>query len=353
MVDVTPDYNTNSVKFTMKYSGHVQVFTIKFPRNSPFYKSAGTSVGLITDSAYCPPPGHSIPLYVPVEKVAAPAPGVVVHVPSLPQHDWSNTTLLDHEMLPYRLRGLQPLGASAKLALQSSTIKPIPAGGYHLRAYAKRNVAVEDWDRSDSKVGAYTLDNMVGDIPYPASYKSHKLVINALMQSINHAIAGDPDNSQHGLTAEDLISVAYNVATRCYTFECGPKGARIELTMERHLALMFGFDYPDEHTTIRFAPVPSRATGMDVSNEDKAWSRIGHVMISLPNKGLEGNLPVAVESTYPVTPSLGTETMQIHTNIISDAATIIDGVRSNWPSSLSAGTRTGPSTVCTYPSRSL
>jgi hypothetical protein len=100
--------------------------------------------------------------------------------------------------------------------------------------------------------------------------------------------------------------------------------------MERHLALMFGFDYPDEHTTISFAPTPLRTAGLPVSDEDREWSRVGHVRILRPNlKGGEV-LPVAVESTYAVTPSLGTETMQIHTNIISDASTIIDGVRSNF-----------------------
>jgi hypothetical protein len=190
-------------------------------------------------------------------------------------------------------------------------------------------MAVEEWDRSQSQMGSYALDDMVGDIPFPGSYQSPDVLAKALLTSINHAIMGDTDNSQHGLTAEDLLSVVYDDSKKVFVFECGPKGARVELTMERHLALMFGFDYPDDHTTISFAPVPSRATGVHVSDADKEWSRTGQVIILAPNKGIEGPIPVAVESTYPVTPSLGTENMHIHTNIIGDAATIIDGERMN------------------------
>jgi hypothetical protein len=189
-------------------------------------------------------------------------------------------------------------------------------------------MAVEEWDRSQTQMASYALDDMVGDIPFPGSYQSPDVLARALMTSINHAILGDTDNSQHGITAEDLLSVVYDDSKKVFVFECGPKGARMELTMQRNLALMFGFDYPDEHTRIMFAPVPSRATGVPVTDEDREWARTGHFIIDLPNKGVDGgHLPVAVESTYAVTPSLGTETMQIHTNIISYAATVIDGVR--------------------------
>jgi hypothetical protein len=99
--------------------------------------------------------------------------------------------------------------------------------------------------------------------------------------------------------------------------------------MQRNLALLFGFDTQEEHTTIRFAPVPKRVESVAPTDMDREWSRMGHVMIKTPNSTPRGTLPVAVESTYPVTPSLGTENMYIHTNIIGDGASMIDGKRSD------------------------
>jgi hypothetical protein len=177
---------------------------------------------------------------------------------------------------------------------------------------------------------AYAFDDIVGDLPYPASYQTTEALVDAFYLSVDHAIQGHPYNSQHGPTAKDLISVRYDKSTRRYVFECGPKGARIELTMQRNLALLFGFDEPKEHTTISFAPIPKRHEPAVISKEDKEWSRMGHEIVRNPNMGFpSGKLPIAVESMFPVTPSLGTLSMYVLTDIIGDGASIHDGMRSN------------------------
>lgn len=307
IVHVGHDTDTDSVMFSMGYSGHVQGFTIKFPRDSPFYDNAGLSIGQVTDESFRPPPGVHVPLVFP-----------------------ANTPLrTDRAPVPYLLKGMQPLGPKALLALKRKTCKPVPPRGYHLNVSAIRNIPVEEWYSSDNKEAAYAFHDVVGDLPFPASYQTPEALIAALYTSINHAIQGDPYNSQHGCTAQDLLSVTYDKSTCRYMFECGPKGGRIELTMQRNLALLFGFDRPDEHTTIRFAAVPKHGAVCEPSTEDRVWARVGHALTLIRNTHGDQVLPVAVESTFPVTSSLGTENMYIRTDIIGDGASIHDGRRGN------------------------
>jgi hypothetical protein len=306
IVRVGHDEDTNSVVFTMAYSNHVQGFTLKFDGASPFYPNAAVSLGQVTDESVRPSPGIRVPLFVPK--------GHVLESHKTP--------------VPYRLSGMQPFGPRALLSLQRKIHKPIPPRGYHLRVSALRNIAWEDWYFKSGKQRAYAFDDIVGDLPFPASYQTPESLIAALHTSINHAIGGDPHNSQNGCTAQDLVSIIYDKSTCRYVFECGPKGARVELTMQRNLALLFGFDRPDEHTTLLFARVP-RIKYEDPSDGDRKWSRAGHALTLMPNKNGADTLPVAVESTFPVTPSLGTENMYVRADIIGDGASIHDGRRSN------------------------
>jgi hypothetical protein len=308
IVQVGHDLDTDSVVFNMTYSDHVQGFTLRFDDGeSPFYPNATVSVGEVTDGSFRPPPGVTIPLYMHKDRV------------------------LEHNKrpVPFRLEGMQPLGPRALLSLRRKTRKPVPPRGYRLRAAALRNVVSEEWYATYSKERAYAFDDIVGDLPFPASYQTADSLITALYTSINHAIRADPHNSQHGCTAQDMMTITYDQSTCRYVFECGSKGARIELTMQRKLALLFGFDRPDEeHTTILFARVP-RMRLEDPTDADREWSRAGHEIIRFPNYNGFDTLPVALESDFPVTPSLGTENMYVRTNIIADGASIQDGLRSN------------------------
>jgi hypothetical protein len=309
IVRVDPDPDTHAVIFTMKQSEKVQGFML-YKVGDPFYSDAFVSVGEVTEDSFIPPPGVYSPLQV------------------------ASTTVLDPDrpIETFRLGGMQPLGPRGSLNLKQDTTKPVPAGGYHLRVLSRRNVSVENRNSSYSSERAFALNDIVGELPYPASYQTPESLIDALYASIDHALAADPVNSRNELTARQLLNLTYNISTCKYLFACGPQGARIDLTMQRNLALLFGFDYPDEeHTTIRFASVPRYNYDADPSNATREWSREGHEIVYRHNVDEVDKtvLPVDVVSTYPVTPSLGTEMMYVRTDIIADGASIIQGERSN------------------------
>jgi hypothetical protein len=308
IVRVVADDETDAVRFKMTYSGHVHGFTMTFPQDSPFYRFAAVSVGEVTDDSVKLPKVASIPL----------------------AQDVHGRIATNKAPVPYMLKGLLPLGPTQNLALRRQTDKPIPDRGFHVKVAAVRNVPTENWSSVFAKEQAYAFTDIVGDLPFLASYQTPEALIAALYTSMRHAIQADPYNSQHGCTPEDLLSVKYDESTCRYVFECGPRGARIELTLQQNLAALFGVADPRaEHTTLRFASVPKRADAGDPSDEDRRWARLGHPLMPAHNLHDGATLPVAVESAFPVTPSLGTENIYVKTDIISDASSIHDGARGN------------------------
>jgi hypothetical protein len=186
---------------------------------------------------------------------------------------------------------------------------------------------VELWDEVFVKHEGYAFNDIVFDLPFPASYQKTQALIASFYRSMNLAIQGDAENRQHGCTAEELLSITYDISTQWYSFSCGDKGYRVEATMTRYMAALFGLENgpsdraPDDaYVTVAFAKRPMLTYGIHATRDNKIWARVGHKRVREPHL-LDGEtLPIAVMSRFPVVPSLGTSNMVVETNIIEPTA---------------------------------
>ena len=310
---------------------HAHGFSMAFPEESPFYPFAKVTVGGKGGGTYIPPKGYPSSMVIPkdMQVLVKGADGVR---PAIGRIDPS--TIVPFE--PFPLAGLIPHGPDQDLMLKEDWQRKMPESGYRATIAAKRVVPTEEWSGVWSRTQAYAFNDVVGDLPFPASYQTPAALIAALHTSMNHAIADDPDNAQHGCKAEELMKVIYDKSTCKYIFECGEKAASVHLSMRRKMAEIFGVlpdDCDDPFVTIAFAS-PHLYEITAATESDMDWARKGHAVIKHPWLKVGASpsdppLPVAVSSIYPVTPSTGgTENMYIKCDLI-DMSTIHDGKRDN------------------------
>lgn len=335
------------IEFRKKDNGvvqHAHGFSMAFPEDSPFYPFAKVTVGEVGgDGAFVPPKGYTSPMVVPKEMAV----WVKGRMRGSDEADDSyNDTHIDPASIlpfePYKLKGLIPHGPDQELMLKKGWKRKVPESGYRARIAAKRVVPTEEWSGVWAKTQAYAFNDVVGDLPFPASYQTPESLIAALYTSMNHAISDDPDNAQHEVNAEELLKVTYDKSTCKYIFECGPKAARVRLSMQRSMAELFGvapddYDDGDGSDAAPFVTVSFASARMyevkPATKEDMDWARVGHATVKKPWMADEANpnddgptMPVAVRSAYPVTPSLGTENMYIKCDLIGSSV-IHDGTR--------------------------
>lgn len=364
IVMASPDKTRNAVNFQMTYSHHVQGFSILFDYNTPFYDFSSVSIGQVTADSYVPPRGWPTSLVLPAS-IARRRDGSRKggsskdysdkmisyrdddsHLDAVTHHP-DPDSIKAHE--PYVLKGLFPYAPFATLNMRQSLKRNVPFSGYRMRVVAKRRMPRGQWTGTWTKTTAYAMSDIVGDLPFPASYQTSDALIAALYTSMNHAIADDVNNRQHCIRAEDLLKVIYDKSTRKYIFECGKDAARVSVSMRQPMARLFGMENedhvegeaePDAAAAAKGPPIATFAFARGelyemhldddgkTTQEDHAWAREGHPIVSSPWLSPDmTRLPVAVRSRYPVLPSLGTENMFIKCDLIDDG-TIHDGKKS-------------------------
>lgn len=331
IVRAVHDPEMNAVKMEMIYHGHVQGFALTMQQDSPFQDNARIAIGEVKDNSFIPPKGYPTQL-VHLEGAEVPMQHHFAERGGADSEEEEQAEAFDRihrnpdDILPFepfRLRGMIPLSNSARMVLRRGWMKKPPASGYRIRVAARRNIPSEDFSDLWSKEQPYQLNDIVGDLPYPASYQTTDALIAALYTSMNHAIADDADNRQHGCTAEDLLNVKYDESTCKYIFTCGPKAAIVSVTMTRFMAALFGIDdedSDDSHMTIKFASRRIYFRTDEANPRDIEWSRMGYHLVMEDVSAL----PVAVQSHNPVTPSMGTENMYVLCDIIENTS-IQDG----------------------------
>lgn len=353
IVAASADKTRNAVNFQMTYSHHVQGFSILFDYNTPFYDFSSVSIGQVTADSYVPPRGWPTSLVHPASirrrrdasRTDGPGKdrGDDGHLDAVTHHpDPDSIRALE----PYVLKGLLPYAPFATLNLRHSLERNVPFSGYRMRVVAKRRMPRGQWTGTWTKTTAYAMSDIVGDLPFPASYQTSDALIAALYTSMNHAIADDVNNRQHCIRAEDLLKVIYDKSTRKYIFECGKDAARVSVSMRQPMARLFGMENEDggdgeaDAAAVKGPPIAAFAfaqgelyerhldDGGKSSPEDHVWAREGHPLVKSPWLSPDRTrLPVAVRSRYPVLPSLGTENLFIKCDLI-DGGTIHDGKRS-------------------------
>lgn len=318
IVHFRADKERNAVIGEMTYSVHVQGFSMAFQEGSPFYPWANMSICKVTENSYRPPSGHLIP-FCPLEN-------------SNSTTDKYNDRL---HMEPYKLKGLLPIGSEATMPLKMDWRKPVnPTRGFHISAYAKNVMAQEAWSSVYSKDSSFAMNDIVGDLPSPASYKTTADLVTAFYSSFDKAIAEDVENIVHGLSGKDIIKITYDNSTSKYTFECGQNAAAVTVTLHWKLAHLFGLEPETEDTDLVSFTVGRKPAFHDndipPSKEVMAWTRPGHPMGHSPwlNTQTGDMYPQSFTCTYPVTPSLGNECMYVACNLIDDK-TVVDGKLSN------------------------
>jgi hypothetical protein len=190
---------------------------------------------------------------------------------------------------------------------------------------------------------------MIGILPYPASYQTPEALMKAFHTVLDYVIANDPCNSEYGLTAKDILTITYDESTSKYLFECGPKAVCIVLTMGMQMARLFGIDHTDETPVITMAIASRRDYDADeedaTTEKDMVWARTGHRVVSKPWMDEEEtrDLPVAVRSTFPVTPGLSTQNMYIKCDLI-DSRALYNGSLDNTLATVTGPRRPAPLT---------
>jgi hypothetical protein len=219
------------------------------------------------------------------------------------------------------------------MSLVGRIFKTLPVSGYRLRVSLKRDVFYDTWDGIYVTEGGAAMHDIVGDLPYPASYQNTDDIIKAIMIDLNYQMAKDEDYRDMNLKASDIINITFDPSSMRYYFECGPAASVISMTFRTPLALLYGMqgedppegeEYPDTHQ-VTISSHHKRGQTQPTIN-DLVWSRQGHntSLYTRTNK----SRPSTVRSTYPVSPSLGTDNIFVYLDC-AESHTIVDGHRTN------------------------
>ncbi|ELU15938.1 hypothetical protein CAPTEDRAFT_213160 [Capitella teleta] len=233
---------------------HAHRFSMAFLEDSPFYPFAKVTVREVDGGAFLPPKGFKSAMVMPKElKVWIKG---TMHIDDGGNDGSANipvdgTTILPFE--PFKLAGLIPHGANQCLMIKRGWKRNVPESVYRARIAAKR---------------------------------TPEALIAAFYTLMNHAISDDPDNTQHGVKAEELLQVIYDKNTCKYIFECGPKAASVRMKMRKSMAELFGMLPADEAPSLPFMAMSVASPQLDnlthATDSNMDWARKGHAIVKHP-----------------------------------------------------------------------
>lgn len=250
----------------------------------------------------------------------------------------------------WSIESLVPTETRGTLLLQEEFVKPMgPRDGFKLESAMRKTVPLEDPRYEATFASVYVpLHDMTGTLPHPASFKTSKILIEALYATVQNELDSDNYNSRFGLKAKDLLHVTYDPAVKKYYLTCGEKCDYVKLTLSYRTAALFGLEHynpEDEMDESRQTEVVFMRNGQgaflgveELSKEE--WKRAREGFPYTKAVQLNPSTPSVVSSFNPVTLSLGTNNIYVWTDLATDSAFLgpkrgsyIGAVPVNWEES--------------------